>query len=134
MAQWVKDSALSLQWLGSLLWHEFNPWPRSFHMLRVWQKKKKAIQLSHVAFVYLSASISLRLSLIGLMKYVMENTFGSTMKRKKVVRYFFFFKIWNMEHYKMRSLIMGLMVLSYILKNVFAEYLIYFYFVFKYRK
>ena len=33
MAQWVKDTGLSLQWLGSLLWHEFDPWPMKFHML-----------------------------------------------------------------------------------------------------
>ena len=26
VAQWVKDPALSLQWLRSLLWHGFNPW------------------------------------------------------------------------------------------------------------
>ena len=25
--QCVKDLGLSLQWLGSLLWHRFNPWP-----------------------------------------------------------------------------------------------------------
>ena len=25
--QWVKDSALSLQWLRLLLWHGFHPWP-----------------------------------------------------------------------------------------------------------
>ena len=28
----VKNLALSL------LWHEFNPWPRNFHMLQVWPK------------------------------------------------------------------------------------------------
>ena len=39
MAQWVKDPALSLQWLGLLLWHGFNPWPRKFHMPRVHKKK-----------------------------------------------------------------------------------------------
>ena len=27
MAQWVKDLALSLQWLGSLLWCRFDSWP-----------------------------------------------------------------------------------------------------------
>ena len=31
--QWVQDPALSLQWLGSLLWHKFDPWPRYLHML-----------------------------------------------------------------------------------------------------
>lgn len=27
VALWVKGLALSLQWLGLLLWHRFNPWP-----------------------------------------------------------------------------------------------------------
>ena len=30
MAQRVKDPALSLLWLGSLLWDKFDPWPRNF--------------------------------------------------------------------------------------------------------
>ena len=41
MAQPVKDPALSLQWLGSLLWLKFEPWPRNFHMPQATQKKKK---------------------------------------------------------------------------------------------
>ena len=41
MAQWVKDLALSLQQLGPLLWHGFNPWLRNFYMPQVQQKKKK---------------------------------------------------------------------------------------------
>ena len=41
MAQQVKDLA-SLQRLGSLLWHGFNPWLGDFHMLpRARPKKKK---------------------------------------------------------------------------------------------
>ena len=32
LAQWVKDPALSLQWLRLLLWHGFDPWPRNFHV------------------------------------------------------------------------------------------------------
>ena len=39
MAQQVKDLALSLQWLGLLLWHRFNTWPGNFHMLWVQPKK-----------------------------------------------------------------------------------------------
>ena len=27
MAQWVRDPALPLQWLGMLLWPGFDPWP-----------------------------------------------------------------------------------------------------------
>ena len=34
--QWVKDPVLSLQGIGSLLWHGFDPWPRIFHMPRAW--------------------------------------------------------------------------------------------------
>lgn len=33
VVQWVKDSALSQQQLGSLLWHRFNLRPGNFHML-----------------------------------------------------------------------------------------------------
>ena len=28
----IRDLALSLLWLGSLLWRGFQPWPRSFPM------------------------------------------------------------------------------------------------------
>ena len=35
----VKDLALSLQQLGSLLWHGFNPWLENFHMLWEWPKQ-----------------------------------------------------------------------------------------------
>ena len=40
VVQWVKD-LLSLQQLRSLGWHGFDPWPRNFHVLQAWQKKKK---------------------------------------------------------------------------------------------
>jgi len=39
--QQIKDLALSLQWLGSLLWHRFSPWPGNVHM--PWVKKKKKV-------------------------------------------------------------------------------------------
>ena len=35
----VKDLALLLLWLGSLLWSWFDPWPGDFCMQWVWQKK-----------------------------------------------------------------------------------------------
>ena len=41
VVQWVKDMTLSLQGLGMLLWREFDPWPRNFHMPWVQPKKKK---------------------------------------------------------------------------------------------
>ena len=41
LPQQVKDLALSLQHLGSLLWCGFDPWPRNFHMPRVQPKKKR---------------------------------------------------------------------------------------------
>ena len=41
MAQQVKDLALPLQWLGSLLWYGLEPWPGNFHLLQVWPKEKK---------------------------------------------------------------------------------------------
>ena len=31
VVQQVKDPELSLQWLRSLLWFGFHPWPRNFH-------------------------------------------------------------------------------------------------------
>ena len=39
--QWVKDLALSLLWLGSLLWRRFDTWPGNFHMPWVQPKKEK---------------------------------------------------------------------------------------------
>ena len=45
MAHQVKDLALSLLWLRSLLWYRFNPWPSNFRMPWVWQKKKHTIEM-----------------------------------------------------------------------------------------
>ena len=41
MVQWVKDLALPLLWLGPLLGHVFDPWPRNVCMLWVQGKKEK---------------------------------------------------------------------------------------------
>ena len=41
--QQVKYLTLTLQRLGSLLWHGFYPWPRNFHILWAQPKKKKSI-------------------------------------------------------------------------------------------
>lgn len=41
VAQWVKDLASSLQHFWLLLWHRFDPWLGSVHMLQVQEKKKK---------------------------------------------------------------------------------------------
>ena len=41
VGQWVKDLALSLQRLGSLLCPGLNPWSRNFHRLWMWPKRKK---------------------------------------------------------------------------------------------
>ena len=40
MAQQVKDLALSLQQLRSLICPGFDPWPRNFHLPWVWPKSK----------------------------------------------------------------------------------------------
>ena len=37
----VKDPDLSLLWIGSLLWCQFNPWPGNLYMPQVPPKKKK---------------------------------------------------------------------------------------------
>ena len=41
VAQQVKDLALSVQHLGSLLWNGFDPWPGNFHMSWMWPPPKK---------------------------------------------------------------------------------------------
>ena len=41
MTQWIKDPALSLLWLRSLLWHRLDPWPGNFHMLQAQPNKEK---------------------------------------------------------------------------------------------
>ena len=38
VAQQVKGLALSLQWLGLLLWCRFDIWPQNFHMLQAQPK------------------------------------------------------------------------------------------------
>ena len=43
------NDLVSLQWLRSLLWHGFDPWPANFHMLWVRhppQKKNKKTNLT----------------------------------------------------------------------------------------
>ena len=42
VVQWVKDLALSLLWLQSLLWRGFYPWPGNFRMLWVPPSPKKS--------------------------------------------------------------------------------------------
>ena len=37
----VKDLVLSLLWLGSLLWHGFDPWPMNLYMPPAWSKINK---------------------------------------------------------------------------------------------
>ena len=48
MIQWVKDLALSLQQLRSLLWGGFNPWLGKFHMPQVQTKKKKKVHINNI--------------------------------------------------------------------------------------
>ena len=45
VAQWVKELALSLLCLGSLLWHRFDPWPGNFCMS--WARPKKKFADNH---------------------------------------------------------------------------------------
>ena len=39
LVQQVNNLALSLWWLGSLLWLGFCPWPGNFHMMWIWPPK-----------------------------------------------------------------------------------------------
>ena len=48
MVQQVKDPALSLLWLGSQLWHNFDLWPWKFPMLWARPKRKKREKLQAV--------------------------------------------------------------------------------------
>ena len=41
MVQWVKDLALALQQLWSLLWSRFDPWPGNLYMPQAQTGKKK---------------------------------------------------------------------------------------------
>lgn len=41
MDQHIKDLALSVQQLRSLLWRQFDPWPKSFLMPWAWPKKRE---------------------------------------------------------------------------------------------
>ena len=43
VAQQVKDLALSVLWLGSLLWHGLDPRPWNFHVLQVQPGGKKKV-------------------------------------------------------------------------------------------
>ena len=42
VTQLAKDVTMSLSWLGSLLWHQFNPWSKNFHMMQVRPKENKS--------------------------------------------------------------------------------------------
>ena len=37
--------ALSLLWLGSLLWYRFHPWPKNFYMPQSWPRKRTRARL-----------------------------------------------------------------------------------------
>ena len=51
MAQRIKYPALSLQCLGSLLWHSLDPWPENVHMPQVqWGKKNVTPHTFHTYF------------------------------------------------------------------------------------
>ena len=50
MAHWVKDPALSLQWLRSMLGHKFDPWPGNFCMPQARQKNKPKLVEKHILF------------------------------------------------------------------------------------
>ena len=64
VSRWLKDPALSLQWLRSLPWHRLELWPRNFPCCRHGQKKKVYFTLNSILTCFLNnGSISLFLSL-----------------------------------------------------------------------
>ena len=40
-AKWIKHLVLPQLWHRLQLWLELDPWPRNFHVLRVWPNKEK---------------------------------------------------------------------------------------------
>ena len=54
MAQQVKDLALSLKQLRSLLWHGFNPWPGSFCTHKKINKQKVNSHRNVLSFTEIS--------------------------------------------------------------------------------
>ena len=57
VAQWVKDLALLLQWLGLLLWQGFSLWPRNFHMLWVCGTKQNLYMSGHSSIAHKSQKV-----------------------------------------------------------------------------
>ena len=57
VAQWVKDPMSSLQQLGSLLWHRFDPWPRNFYMPWAWHPRPPCKKKTKVIFFYESSQL-----------------------------------------------------------------------------
>ena len=41
VVHWAEDLASLLLWLGSLLWHRFDPWPGNLHRLWAVAKNKQ---------------------------------------------------------------------------------------------
>ena len=56
LTQQVKDPALSLQWLRSLLWRGFDPWPRNFRMPQAWPKQISYHLISYYHLILLLCS------------------------------------------------------------------------------
>ena len=52
------NRGLTMQWFGSLLWQEFNPWPRNFQMSLVRQKTNKPKTIDIVSHLFHFPNIS----------------------------------------------------------------------------
>ena len=57
---------MSLLCLRLLLWHEFDPWPRIFHMTLVWPKKKKKKNPQNIKVFSVILSLEFPLWLSGI--------------------------------------------------------------------
>ena len=71
MVQWVKEPALMQLWHRLQLQLRFDPWPRNFHMLWVWPKKKK--QTNKQKPKECEEYIEIREILLGILSNVGEN-------------------------------------------------------------
>ena len=55
------EQLISLLWLRSLLWYEFNFWPGNFHMPQVWPEKKSLILMDDIIIIkYMCLTIDLK--------------------------------------------------------------------------
>ena len=84
--QQVKDLALSLQHLGSLLWHEFNPWSGNFHMPQAGPKKKKNLYI-HIYIKLYKINVNDLCKMNSQFGICMKNVYSFYLNHMEIIRY-----------------------------------------------